>query len=156
MAGPTITADPSPIFPECPGFNFTVEPRYLVKAIEREGGYERVDRRWSRPLCFFTAVPTGNREASVVQTILAFWHGVGGQSGEFRFKDYTDFKTCQVQDDPGTADQPLEVVDGSHWQLLHVQGLRHQHRLQLTPPFCWSSSKRAAYAALVGHELGVD
>lgn len=114
MAGPTLIIDLAPTFPECPGFGFTVEPRYMVKAVEREGGFERVDRRWSRPLCFITAAPTGNKAASVISDVLNFWHAVGGQAGEFRFRDWSDYKSCQLQNIPGTsaADQPFEVAVG--------------------------------------------
>jgi uncharacterized protein (TIGR02217 family) len=103
-----------PMFPECPGFGFTVEPRYLTKAIEREGGQERVDRRWDRPLVFFTAVPTGNRDADVVQNLLIFWHAVGGTGGRFRFKDWTDYKSCKTNQIPTALDQPFEVVGGAY------------------------------------------
>jgi uncharacterized protein (TIGR02217 family) len=114
----TIVADTAPSFPECPGFGFTSEARYLVKAIEREGGQERVDRRWSRPLSFFTAVPTGNRDAAVIQNILVFWHAVGGQSGSFRFKDWSDYKSCRTVDTPSALDQPFEELTGGEFQMI--------------------------------------
>ncbi len=112
---PTITPDTQyPTFPECPGFGFTTEPRYLAKAIEREGGQERVDRRWDRPLSFFTAVPTGNRDADVIQNLLVFWHAVGGTSLRFRFKDWTDYKSCKTNETPTALDQPFEIVGGAY------------------------------------------
>jgi uncharacterized protein (TIGR02217 family) len=114
MTTPTIIDDLAPTFPECPGFGFTVEPRYMVKAIEREGGYERVDRRWQYPLTFITASPTGNRAADVIGNVLAFWHAMGGQSLGFRFRDYSDYKSCQVQDTPSSSapEQPFIVAVG--------------------------------------------
>ncbi len=118
MADPVITADTLPTFPECPAFGFTSEPRYLVKPIEREGGQERVDRRWSRPLSFFTAVPTGNRDAEVVQNLLVFWHAVGGMSSSFRFKDWTDYKSLRTTDTPTALDQPFEELTGGEFQLV--------------------------------------
>lgn len=114
----TIVTDTMPTFPECPGFGFTTEARYLVKAIEREGGQERVDRRWSRPLTFFTAVPTGNRDAEVLQNLLTFWHAVGGMSGSFRFKDWTDYKSCKTTETPTALDQPFEELTGGEFQLV--------------------------------------
>lgn len=86
----------------------------MVKAIEREGGFERVDRRWSRPLCFFTAVPTGKRDTTVIYDILNFFHAVGGQSNGFRFKDYTDFRSGPVYATPTADDQVFEVVTGGY------------------------------------------
>ena len=115
---PTITADTTyPTFPECPGFGFTVEPRYMTKAIDGEGGQERIDRRWNRPLSFFTAVPTGNRDADVIQNLLVFWHAVGGTSLRFRFRDWTDYMSCRTTEVPTALDQPFEVI-GSAYQLI--------------------------------------
>ena len=114
MPTPTIVRDISATFPECPGFGFTVEQRYMVKAIEREGGFERVDRRWQYPLAFITAAPSGNRSADVITSIIAFWHAMGGQSTYFRFRDYTDYKSCPVFDTPSTVspEQPFETIVG--------------------------------------------
>jgi uncharacterized protein (TIGR02217 family) len=108
----TVIADTLPIFPECPTYGFTVEPRYLVKAIERDGGFERVDRRWSRPLMFYTAVPMGDRSAEDAQSVLEFYHSVGGMAGGFRFIDYADYKSCRTYEDPTMLDQPFTVLQG--------------------------------------------
>jgi uncharacterized protein (TIGR02217 family) len=114
----TITPDTLETFPECPAYGFTVEPRYLVKAIERDGGFERVDRRWSRPLNFYTAVPMGDRAEEDAQAVLYFWHAVGGMAGKFRFKDYADYKSCKVNETPTDLDQPFEVIDATHYQMI--------------------------------------
>ena len=126
----TIVADTLETFPECPSFGFTVEPRYLVKAIEREGGYERVDRRWARPLSFYTAVPMGDRPEEEIQNLLYFWHAVGGTSGVFRFKDWADYLSCRVGVTPGVTDQPLELISGANYQLVkrYVYGSLTQTR----------------------------
>lgn len=115
---PTIVPDTLETFPECPTYGFTVEPRYLVKAIERDGGNERVDRRWSRPLSFYTAVPMGDRAEEDAQNVLVFWHAVGGMGGRFRFKDFADFKSCKVNEEPTAYDQPFEVSTGPTYQLI--------------------------------------
>lgn len=108
-----ITADTTEIFPGCPTFGFTVNPRYLVRIVEREGGYERRDRRWSRPLSYYTTVPTGDQAEGDIQNVLAFWHAVGGRAEAFRFKDWSDYKSCPVQDTPTPLDQPLAYEAGS-------------------------------------------
>lgn len=98
------------LFPECPTYGFTVQPQYLVKIVAREGGFERVDRRWSRPLNVYTAVPMGNRDEADIQSILYFWHAMGGRATKFRFKDWADYKSCPVQNDTAPTDQPFELV----------------------------------------------
>ncbi len=127
----TIIADTQyATFPECPGFGFTVEPRYMTKAIEGEGGQEILKRRWDRPLSFFTAVPTGNRDADVIQTLLNFWHAVGGTSNRFRFKDWTDYKSCKTTQTPTMLDQPFAILDGGQYLLIkqYIAGTLTQNR----------------------------
>lgn len=102
-----IVADTSPIFPACPTFGFTSEPEYLVKITAREGGYERRDRKWSRPLIKFTGVPLGDQPQAEIEEVLYFWHAMGGMSSPFRFKDWTDYKSCPLDAAPTAGDQPL-------------------------------------------------
>jgi uncharacterized protein (TIGR02217 family) len=114
----TIVADTQyATFPECPGFGFTVEPKYMTHSIDGEGGQYKVARRWDMPLSFFTAVPTGDRDADVIQNLLIFWHAVGGTSNRFRFKDWADYKSCKTNQTPTALDQPFEIV-GSAYQMI--------------------------------------
>lgn len=101
-------------FPECPSYGFTTQPQYLVKIVAREGGYERADLRWARPMVWFTAVPVGPRDEGDIQNILAFWHAVGGRTTPFRFKDWSDYKSCFAGDDITALDQLIfDVGAGS-------------------------------------------
>lgn len=113
-------------FPECPGFGFTVEPRYLTHPIDGEGGQETNTRRWLLPLSIFTAVPTNNRDASVIQNLLNFWHAVGGTSNRFRFTDWTDYQSCYTTVTPTALDQPFAIIAGSPvtYQLLKQYTVR--------------------------------
>ena len=98
-------------FPECPTYGFNAQPQYLVKIVMREGGFERGNRCWERPLIVFTAVPVGDRDEDVIQSILYFWHAMGGRATTFLFKDWTDFKSCPTQNDVTALDQPLQAVN---------------------------------------------
>jgi uncharacterized protein (TIGR02217 family) len=102
-----ITPDTSPIFPGCPSFGFTAEPEYLVKITAREGGYERRDRKWARPLIKFTGVPLGDQPQADIEQVLYFWHAMGGMSSPFRFQDWTDYKSCGLDAEPAATDQPI-------------------------------------------------
>lgn len=113
MTTPTIVTDPAETFPGCPTFGFVAEPNYLVKITSREGGYERRDRKWSRPLIKFTGVPLGDRPQADIEQILYFWHAMGGMWSGFRFKDWTDFKSCRLDADPTPLDMPLAVSGDS-------------------------------------------
>lgn len=100
----------TPVFPECPGYGFTAQPGYLVNIVRREGGFERSDRRWARPLLTISAAPMGPREEAVVQNILNFWHAMGGRATVFAFKDWTDYKSCPTYATPTALDAPLVAV----------------------------------------------
>lgn len=132
-----LQPDTLEIFPTCPAYGFTVEPRYRVSITERDGGYERVDRKWSRPLHRYTAVPMGTRVEDDIQEVLYFWHAHGGPSTRFRFKDFADFKSCRIQDEPTPSDQPFTFIPGSPggYQLVKVYtyGARQQVR-EITKP----------------------
>lgn len=104
----TLIADPSEIFPNCPTFGYIAEPNYLVKITSREGGYERRDRKWSRPLLTISASPTGDQSNEEIKQVINFWHAMGGMSYGFRFKDWTDFDSTVLGNTaPAVTDQPL-------------------------------------------------
>lgn len=103
----TIIADPSEIFPSCPTFGYIAEPAYLVKITSREGGYERRDRKWARPLLSVTASPTGDQSSDDIEQVLSFWHAMGGMSSGFRFRDWIDYKSCAASATPHVTDMPL-------------------------------------------------
>lgn len=98
------------VFPECATYGFNVQPQYLVKIVCREDGFERIDRRWARSLCVFTAVPVGDRDESDIQSILYFWHAMGGRASPFLIKDWTDYKSCPTWGDVAATDQQLSAV----------------------------------------------
>jgi uncharacterized protein (TIGR02217 family) len=103
-----ITADPAPVFPACPTFGFVSEPNYLVKIVLREGGYERRQRVWSRPLSTYSTVPLGDQAQADIEDVLYFWHAMGGMSTAFRFKDWIDYQSCRLDATPTPLDMPIE------------------------------------------------
>jgi uncharacterized protein (TIGR02217 family) len=108
-----VTTDTSPLFPKCPTYQFQVEPRFLVKSTQREGGYERRDLKWEYPLHVFTAVPMGNQQHRDIYEVKNFYMIVQGRFRSFRFKDWSDYKSCNIDDEVAATDQPLVVVNGS-------------------------------------------
>lgn len=103
----TIVPDLAETFPTCPTFGFVAEPNYLVKITAREGGFERRQRMWARPLSKYTGVPTGDQPQDDIEDLLDFWHAMGGMSSGFRFKDWIDYKSCRLGVAPAATDQPL-------------------------------------------------
>lgn len=103
----SITADTAAVFPGCPTYGFSSEPNYLVKITAREGGYERRNRIWSRPLFKYSGVPFGDQSQDDIEAIYNFWNAMGGMWSGFRFKDWIDYKSCSLSATPGGRDQPL-------------------------------------------------
>lgn len=94
-------------FPTCPGYGFAAQPQYLVNINPRQGGFERIDRRWTRPLSTYTALSIGERDEAEIQAILNFWHAMHGRATIFLLKDWADFKSCKVNETATATDQPL-------------------------------------------------
>lgn len=147
----TITPDTTPTFPTCPGYGFRADPFFLVKIIAREGGFELVDRKWSQARRTFDGVPIGDRVQEDIEDILYFWLAVGGMGGEFRFKDWTDYKSCRVGQWVTATDQPLVARDTSPltYQLVKqyaVGSLTHTRNI----------SRPIGETVLVANEVGVE
>lgn len=111
------------VFPHCPSYGFTKRADYSVTIVERASGVRSVNRNWYYPLHVFVAVPfDGVLEADASQ-IQSFWHAAGGQSGQFLFRDYSDFSSAETPSTPTTAlDQPAaEIVASSpEYQLMKL------------------------------------
>lgn len=108
-----ITPDTSARFPLCPTFGYIVEPNMLVKIVKREGGYERRQRVWSRPLSVYSTVPSGDQAQADIEDVYNFWQAVGGMANAFRFKDWMDFQSCRLDSMPSATDQPLVSTGNS-------------------------------------------
>lgn len=100
-------------FPTCPTYGFTSQPDYLVKITQREGGYERRDRKWSQALHTYDGVPLGDRPQADIEAIVNFWHAMGGMAEKFRFKDWADYSSGPLDMDTTPLDQPIIIGDGS-------------------------------------------
>ena len=98
----------SPRFPACFSFGFISDPEYRVVIVRRASGVEKRNRAWRYTLANMQ-VTVGPRMEAEIQELLDWWH-VLDQSIGFRVKDYTDFKSCQVQIDPLATDQPLVEI----------------------------------------------
>lgn len=113
-----ITADDAPLFPACPTYGFTGGPDFLVKITKREGGFERRQRVWDRPLSSYTAVPLGDQHQDDIEDVYYFWMAIGGTSSCFRFQDQLDYKSCRLSETPEPTDQPLEPRTGGGYRLI--------------------------------------
>lgn len=103
----------TPRFPGCPSFGFTSDPDYRVVVTRTASGFEKRNRSWQMPLTRMV-VTIGPRLEQEIQELLEFYHAVGGMAIGFRVKDYSDYKSCFVNETPTSIDQPLVAVDAGH------------------------------------------
>src|SRR5690554_682741 len=111
------------VFPHCPSYGFTKRADYSVTIVERASGIRSRNRNWYYPLHVFVAVLFDNVLEADASKLQRFWHAIGGQSGDFLFKDWTDFTSALTPSTPITPiDQPvLEVAASSpEYQLVKL------------------------------------
>lgn len=128
-----------PVFPICPSYGFTKRADYSVTIIERSSGIRSINRNWYYPLHTFSAVPIDGRNDDDMSRVVRFWHAIGGQAGQFRLQDYTDFKSTAVPSAAITAiDQPLaETTVDNVWQMMKVyvdEALLYQQQRLIQKP----------------------
>lgn len=105
-----ITADTSPVFPQTPSYGYIATPTYRGHIPEVESGFERPNRLWSRPLLFITAAPIEDAHTDDIEDVLKFFHAMGGPFTYFRFKDWSDYKSCKTFGTVSALDQPVRVT----------------------------------------------
>lgn len=117
-----ITATTLPTFPGCATYGFRSRPQILVRVTEREGGYEKRNRKWREPRFQYNGAPMGPKSLAKdggVEDIYLFSIAMGGITERFRFKDWMDYKSCKLLRVPTHEDQPIIEAPGSPglWQL---------------------------------------
>src|ERR1700744_5190071 len=105
----------TPTFPACPNFGAQSQPRYSVTIIQTASGRERRNRNWSKSLLQFDCT-IGPREEDTIQEILEWWHALGGSECGFRFRDYSDYKSCRTNNTPTRLDMPVQFIATNTYQ----------------------------------------
>ena len=85
----------SPRFPEDLSYTSRGGPRYSTAVVMTKSGAEYRNQNWTYPLHVFDAQKE-NRTVSQMESLLDFFHAVGGQYCGFRYKDWADFKSCNL------------------------------------------------------------
>lgn len=122
-------------FPICPSLGAQSAPAYNVSVARMMSGAERRNRFWQYPLHRYT-VSVDPRAVDEVQTVLEWWHAMGGMECGFRWIDYADYKSCRVNQTPTALDQPLTATGSPlSYQLVkeYTVGTRTQERIILKP-----------------------
>lgn len=102
----------TPLFPSCIRLGFTASPNYSVTISKTVSGRERRNRNWAQSLRMFS-VNVGPDDQGLLDELLEFWHAMAGPECGFRFKDWTDYKSCRKSTDITPSDQSLVLIAGS-------------------------------------------
>jgi uncharacterized protein (TIGR02217 family) len=117
----SITQDSLPIFPTDLGFGRPGGPEYNTDVAILESGHEQRNIYWQEPR-YSWDVGYGVREMDKIYAMLEFFHSCKGRARPFRFKDWLDYKSCDIDAVPAFDDQSLgDAVNGqTQFQLKKV------------------------------------
>ncbi len=106
-------------FPECISAGSQGGPGYLTEVTILGSGHERRDIKWSKARHVYN-VALGSRTPANAEQLIAFFHVANGRAHSFRYKDWADYKSGSISDNPSDADQLLGYANGltSTFQLI--------------------------------------
>lgn len=125
-------------------------PERRVDVVPLGSGREERNARWANSRRRFSA-GLGIRDADDLAAVLDLWEEVGGPAHSFRFRDWSDFKSCAPSKAPAPTDQALGSGDGARtaFQLVKVYGTIQPWTRTITKPVAGS-----VRVALGGVEAG--
>ena len=85
---------------------------YRTTITETASGYESRNQDWASTRHRYNAA-YGMRTHVQLEAVLAMFHAMRGRFHGFRFKDWLDYKSCDLADTPAATDQTLGTGDGS-------------------------------------------
>lgn len=86
-------------------------PTYFTDVLRIESGYEVRDQKYDYPRSAYD-VGYGVRDIDDLVDLLAYFHHVKGRRSGFCFKDYADYKSCNVDEEISDTDQTIGTGDG--------------------------------------------
>lgn len=100
----------SPRFPEGISYGSTGGPSYNTDVNTSKSGWDNVNENWSMPLHRYNA-QNGIQSVEDAETIINFFHVVGGRGKGFRYKDWMDYKTCSTRVNPSFNNMNIGTGD---------------------------------------------
>lgn len=102
----------TPRFPASPSFGFTATPIFDTTKIRTAGGQEDRNSPTEQPL-WAMDFTVGPREEDEIQELNEWFNALGGEFVGFRVRNWADYKSCRINEDPEPTDQPLVALDTS-------------------------------------------
>ena len=121
----TIITDTLPIFPTDLSFERPGGPEYVTDVAIVESAHEQRNSFWAEPR-YSWDVGYGVRTISKIYALLQFFHACKGRKESFRFKDWSDYKSCALHLTPNFTDVSLgaAIAGQTQFQLkkLYIAG----------------------------------
>jgi uncharacterized protein (TIGR02217 family) len=99
-------------FPTTLSFGSLGGPERRTEIVKLANGFEERNSPWSHSLRRYDA-GVGMRALDDIETLIAFFEARRGQLYAFRWKDWSDYKSCRPFDAIAPADQVIGRGDGS-------------------------------------------
>lgn len=111
------------LFPIGISIGSSAGPEFSTEVTEVASGFEQRNRNWAGARRRFNVAP-GVRTIADHEALLAFFHARAGRARGFRFRDWSDWKSCSVRASPSPTDQLLGTGDGAQqfFQLVKTYG----------------------------------
>jgi uncharacterized protein (TIGR02217 family) len=114
-------------FPANLSFGSVGGPERRTEIVTLANGFEERNTPWAHSRRRYDA-GVGLRSLDDVETLIAFFEARAGQLHGFRWKDWSDFKSCAPSETPSPLDQPIGEGDGTTVEFLlqktYVSGLQ--------------------------------
>jgi uncharacterized protein (TIGR02217 family) len=118
-------------FPASLSFGSVGGPERRTEIVTLANGFEERNTPWAHSRRRYDA-GLGLRSLDDVETLIAFFEARTGQLHGFRWKDWSDFKSCAPSEKPGPEDQLIGTGDGVttvfQLQKTYVSGLQRYSR----------------------------
>lgn len=123
-------------FPANLSFGSVGGPERRTEIVTLTNGFEERNTPWAHSRRRYDA-GVGLRSLNDVETLIAFFEARAGQLHGFRWKDWSDYKSCPPLATPGPEDQLIGTGDGVttvfRLQKTYVSGLQSYTRPILKP-----------------------
>lgn len=100
------------LFPVNISYGSTGGPTRKTEIITLDSGYEQRNTPWSASRHMFN-VSYGIKTYDQLHTVKAFWEARSGPLNGFRYRDFTDYKSCTTQGTVSKTDQALSGLVNS-------------------------------------------
>ncbi len=123
-------------FPPNLSFGSVGGPERRTEIVTLANGYEERNTPWAHSRRRYDA-GVGLRSLDDIEALIAFFEARRGQLYGFRWKDWSDYKSCLPNDAPAYTDQVIGIGDGvqAQWQLTKTyRSGAHEYVRPITKP----------------------